>query len=420
MMRIAAAGLLAAVLGAAGAARAAEGEGATRPALDGTLSLRGDLWSGSRDLDDAGPVAQASAWGRAKVDLGDAGTLVGDGWLAARGGADRPAPHGRVRELYWRGTFGPLDLRIGRQIIAWGRADGLNPTDNLTPRDFTLLVPEDGEQRRGNDALQASVETGAGVLSAVWLPRGGSHRVPLPRTPQVMYDEADPPRRDGWALKWDLAGDGIDGSLSYFDGTDPLPDLALAGAGPDGVQVAVRNHRLRAFGGDLSWVQGRMVWRAEAAWMRSGSAGAADFVRKRDRLWLVGGGEWTFDGGTTLGLQALVQHVPGFVDPDTLATPVEREIAGRQAALANQTAANQLGASWRLAHRFRNDTASAELSGVWTGAPDSSLWRTRFTVALSDAWQLQAGTDATFGPAKSLWGQFRANRLAFVQLRRGL
>jgi len=29
-----------------------------------------------------------------------------------------------------------LDIRIGRQRIAWGTADKLNPTDNLNPDDL--------------------------------------------------------------------------------------------------------------------------------------------------------------------------------------------------------------------------------------------------------------------------------------------
>ena len=36
-----------------------------------------------------------------------------------------------------------------------GRADRINPTDNLTPRDFTLLVPDDEDQRFGTAAIRA-------------------------------------------------------------------------------------------------------------------------------------------------------------------------------------------------------------------------------------------------------------------------
>jgi hypothetical protein len=386
--------------------------------VDATLSLRTDAWTGTRRLDDEGAVERVSGWGRAKVDLQGAGTLVGDGWVGAQSGGEHPR-RSRVRELYWRSSHGRVDWKLGRQKIVWGRADALNPTDNLSPRDFILLVPEDDEQRRGNDGAQVAVDLGFGVLSGVWFPQAASHTLPLEPLPQVSYDIAKPPRRSQTAIKLDMTGDGIDGSISYFHGTDLVPDLSIGGVGPAGLQVAVRNNPLRVLGADVSLTRGGTVWRAEAAWMDTDSAGPDDFVRKKPRVWLVGGGEWQLAGTTTFGVQASVQHVMHFRSPDTLASPIEREVAWRQAALSNQTSANQLGMTFRLATRLLNDTLTAETSGAVMGSPRSGLWRTRFTYAVNDRLKLHAGTDLTFGPTHSLWGQFRKNRLAFVQLRYG-
>ncbi len=391
----------------------------TASSLDASVSLRADAWSGSRLLDGAGPLGRTSAWTRAKLGLGDAGSVSADGWIAAQAGGSETGASARLRELYWRGDVGPLDLRIGRQAIVWGRADGLNPTDNLAPRDFTLLTPEDGEQRRGNEAVAASVDAGFGVVSAAWFPRAASHVLPLPQQAGIVYDIAGAPKRSQWALKLDMVGDGIDGSISYFHGDDPLPDLNLAGAGAAGGRIAVRNNPLRVLGADLSLTQGGIVWRAEAAWMQTANAGSGDFERKKPRLWAVAGPEWTSGGGTTVGLQITAQHVRGFESADALPTPLQREVARRQAALANQTAATQLGATWRVAHRWLNDNLRAEFSGVIASAPRSGLWRTRVVYAVSDSVQLQAGTDQAFGPVHSVFGQFRRNRLAFVQVRYG-
>ncbi len=388
--------------------------------LDTTVSLRGDVWSGSRQLDDTRGIVRTSAWARAKLDLGDAGKAVADGWIAAQSRDAASTRAGRVRELYWQFNAGPIGAKVGRQAIAWGRADGVNPTDNLSPRDFTLLVPQDNEQRRGNDVAALSVDTRFGSVSALWFPRAASHTVPLPREPQVNYAIAEPPHKSQWAVKLDMAADGIDGSVSYFDGTDPTPDLSLAGTGPAGLTVGLNNQPLRVLGADVSLTHRGVIWRAEAAWMRTGSTGAADFLHKKPRLWLVAGAEWTLAGNTTLGLQASAQRVMDFRSPDTLVSPLEREVAWRQAALANQTSATQLGLIWRLASRWMNDTLTAEASGVlMASSPGSSLWRTRLAYAIDDHWQLHAGTDHYTGPRHSLWGQFRANRLAFAQLRYG-
>jgi hypothetical protein len=44
-----------------------------------------------------------------------------------------------------------LDLKIGRQYIAWGTADKLNPTDNLNPYDMEDIL--DFGRHRGSDAI---------------------------------------------------------------------------------------------------------------------------------------------------------------------------------------------------------------------------------------------------------------------------
>lgn len=59
-----------------------------------------------------------------------------------------------VLEGYFTAHFGQADLRIGKQIVVWGRADGINPTDNLTPHDFTVLLPFEDDQRFGTTALK--------------------------------------------------------------------------------------------------------------------------------------------------------------------------------------------------------------------------------------------------------------------------
>ena len=72
--------------------------------------------------------------------------------------------------------LGRLDVRAGRQIIAWGRADGVNPTDNLSGQDLTLLVPDDVDRRLGTTAVRASYYARRRVAD-----RRLAARVPWPR-----------------------------------------------------------------------------------------------------------------------------------------------------------------------------------------------------------------------------------------------
>lgn len=41
-----------------------------------------------------------------------------------------------LREAYVSIYPGKFDIRLGKQIIAWGKADGINPTNNITPQNL--------------------------------------------------------------------------------------------------------------------------------------------------------------------------------------------------------------------------------------------------------------------------------------------
>lgn len=388
-------------------------------------SLRTDVWSSSRALDDEHDLFAAALWTDGKV-RSDFGTLVWNGWLRAQS----PRLHSRreqVRELYWRQAFGAVDVRAGRLMPAWGRADGLNPTDNLSARDYTLLAPEDADLRSGRNGAQIdfTLPRDAGQLSAYWLAQGDSHRIPLTPLQGVTYRVNEPPPRDSWALKWDFSREGMDASLSYYDGTDLMPDLSLAALSFTGVDIALRNARIAVWGADLSVQRGALVWRAEAAYMRPRIEDNTDeFAHKRPSFTVVGGPEWS-GGGWTVGTQALWQWVRDFRSPDEIANPLRRDIAWRQAATANQVAAQQGGLTLRLARRAFNDNLLLEttLLSLWpvqdaASHQGSGVWRSKIDYALDDHWNLQLGHERLFGPPHSQTGQLIKNRFAYVQLRR--
>ncbi|MCK5843712.1 MAG: hypothetical protein KAG97_03325, partial [Victivallales bacterium] len=61
-----------------------------------------------------------------------------------------------------------LDLRIGRQRIAWGTADKLNPTDNLNPDDLRDVW--DFGRHLGSDALKATYYWGDFIFTGAFIP----------------------------------------------------------------------------------------------------------------------------------------------------------------------------------------------------------------------------------------------------------
>ncbi len=124
-------------------------------------------------------------------------------------------------------------MRIGEQIIAWGRADGINPTDNLTPRDFVVLLPLEEDQRFGTTAIKLDTYlsqelTFTAFASSFFEPA----KFPLP-TEGVSIQRTQPVHTASdseLAFKLSKTGGEFDWSVSYFDGYSLLPSVAAAGS----------------------------------------------------------------------------------------------------------------------------------------------------------------------------------------------
>src|SRR4030042_2921158 len=55
-----------------------------------------------------------------------------------------------LKEAYAGYSSGKVDVLLGNQIGTWGRADGFNPTNNITPVDYFFLSSEPDDQKLSN------------------------------------------------------------------------------------------------------------------------------------------------------------------------------------------------------------------------------------------------------------------------------
>lgn len=140
-----------------------------------------------------------------------------------------------------------LDLRIGRQVIAWGTADALNPTGNLSPDDLEDIF--NFGEKLGVNALNASYYLGDNltingvyvpIFTPATLPFGdfaNAFSAPMDLPPgmtvralsdTVILPERKPSESSQIGLKASTNLFGYDLSLSYFKGRDDLPILSKA------------------------------------------------------------------------------------------------------------------------------------------------------------------------------------------------
>ena len=94
-----------------------------------------------------------------------------------------------LREAWVAAYPGPVDIRLGKQIVAWGRADGINPTNNVTPMNNLAYSPELDDTRMGPDCCYTAPFNASGA-PAVSLPLGWSS-TGLPIGVQLVGRDAD-------------------------------------------------------------------------------------------------------------------------------------------------------------------------------------------------------------------------------------
>jgi len=76
-----------------------------------------------------------------------------------------------IREAYLDIYLSNMDLRIGKQEIIWGKADGVFITDIVSPKDLrNFLMPDFDEIRMGVTGIKADYYIGNNTLEFVWLP----------------------------------------------------------------------------------------------------------------------------------------------------------------------------------------------------------------------------------------------------------
>jgi hypothetical protein len=393
-------------------ARGQEAEAALEPAsqptplerLGVTGAVRVGYWSSTRDLDGEQPLGATMLWLKTSRRVSSHVSFLAEGWAALRGPLEDGKATGELREAFVDLRMGRLDIRAGRQILAWGRADGVNPTDNLSGQDLRLLVPDDADRRLGATAVRASYYVRDVSFTGVWLPEFRGHEFALPAPPPGVAFVREGTRWPGhqWAMRVEQTGRAVDWSVSYFRGRDMAPDLE---ARPPHIRLS--HHGVQVLGGDMAATVGRFGLRAEGAYVHTDDPHGRDPFTKNPFVFLVAGVDRTVGGLLNLNVQYLYRHVRH-----------QRETSvSVQDVLNSQTRAVQHGASFRLAYKWLHETLEAEGAAVAFAEPSGVAFRPKVVYALTDSWKALAGAEILRGEAASPFGFLERNSTAYAELR---
>ena len=306
---------------------------------------------------------------------------------------------GRVMASWARG---PLTVELGKQFVRWGKTDILVPTDRFAPRDY--LKPPANELL-GVTAARLTLAGSADSLDVVFTPRMTPSRAPLLNQRWVV----PPPEAAGLALtdggatfpgdpqigiRWNHIGRHLEHSISFFRGFHHLPlfDGVLR---QDPLQLVVRRRypQLTAIGGDLAAPLQWFTVKAEAAWLQSETADAAEYVLyviQIERQY----GEWLFLGGYT-GEHETRAGVAFRFAPDR---GLARAFVGR-------------------ASRTLDANRSLVFEAVVRQNGDGLYGKLEYTHGLGNHWRLTASATAFGGSDDDYLGQYSRNGFGALNVR---
>lgn len=194
-----------------------------------------------------------------------------------------------VTEAYVDMYFDRIDLRVGKQIVKWGKADVFNPTDNINPDDYSTLT---NDEPIGVVAAKMNYWADEWSAEFIYVPTFTPSRFPPRGTrfdlvPQMLplplldlKERPDTIQDSQYGIRLKTTQQGWDFSLSWYDGVNAFPGVEVVPIGvPPFLGLEPVNHRLRVLGGDFATTSGNFGFHGEAGWFMSDGHREDDFLQ---------------------------------------------------------------------------------------------------------------------------------------------
>lgn len=273
-----------------------------------------------------------------------------------------------IRESYlqWYPRFG--DLRIGRQILAWGYADQNNPTDNINPFDYYYLFETGIQRKKPLWSIAATFNLENIILEGIINFEHQPHTFPLNEAdfpidfssamPVALsmalnpFEEAKAPKHaQEYGLRLRGAFLETDFSVSYFSGYDRIPQVLALNANPMNfppVDIYFGYRKTEVFGLDFFRFIGDLTLRGEGAFYLTKNALSGESAIDWDGRYLqyVLQAEYAAPADIQLTAQYMGKKIlrsDGFALPENFNPADLMNPATLEAAVANMRTARELG-----------------------------------------------------------------------------
>ncbi|MEA3279156.1 MAG: DUF1302 family protein [Thermodesulfobacteriota bacterium] len=279
-----------------------------------------------------------------------------------------------------------LDVKVGRQIVVWGKSDNIRVTDVLNPLDMREPGLTDIEDLRLPVTMsRLDYYVGAWSLTGIAI-----HEIRFNKSPEYGSDfypgSQPPPHEDkpghcGKNTEYAAAISGIfsgwDISFYLADYYNDTPDTQLISAVPL-PQTEWKHARLKMFGAAFNQALGNWLLKTEAAYI-DGFEFFNTPGKEYFRIDVLAGMEYSGFTDTTFSIEAVNRHIDGFEESLKLTPDNAQEDEFQWVA--------------RLTRDFLNDTLTLTLLASTYGATgqDGALQRFSAEYDVSDSVQITGG-----------------------------
>jgi hypothetical protein len=311
-------------------------------------------------------------------------------------------------------TTSALDIRIGKQILAWGKTDALNPTDVVTPRDYTTLLPFDEDERSGVWGVNTTYFATDTIFATLFVSENFEPST-LPfvsNDEQIYYFDEGTGKRPQFGTRVGANTGDIDFSFSAYRGPGLLAQAEQIDVLSTGEQlITLRYPDITMFGFDLARNIGKFGVRMEGSSVQPNNEGSVAANGMQPYHILVAGVDRTLYGDLNINVQLYSQ----FNKPEgVVSSPAVSDINGLIFA-QNHRITN--GITFRIANQWKNQTVSAELFARHYFSDSSTYLHPMASYALTDEFKWTVGAAWYIGNDGTLFGVLKKNNSIFSELR---
>lgn len=335
----------------------------------------------------------------------------------------------RLREIYADLYFDNFDLRLGKQQIVWGKADGVFITDIVSPLNLTeFLLPDFDEIRTGVIAAKFDYYIGNSTLEAIWIPQftpttkpsSGSiwnitPKFPAPVTFDLTRSEIDPSLENSeFFLKFSTITSNIDFDIMGGYTWDDNPamyvqrhfEMDMTQSPPQpvlvGLTVSPQHHRLWVTGGAFSTEINGIIFRGEGAYyqgkyFQTEDITDSDALVRKNYLNYVLGIDFNL-GDVKMSGQFIQKYI---LDHD----PLMAEDA------VNNTA------TILARYDTMREMLHLELFSYIGLSGNDALIRPKITYDFDDSFSILLGANVFVGDRNGQFGQFKDNSMIYTKIK---